>query len=96
MSSPLKPRAKKLTLSSQHVEKFHLNSAVKRQSQMHRVLWDLERTMNPMIAAQVYNNEHSLLGKLLDEILLQNISHFTDYGSLVTLYCLRRVSRKFR
>ncbi|OTA94456.1 hypothetical protein M434DRAFT_265638 [Hypoxylon sp. CO27-5] len=57
-------------------------------------LHDLQRTMDPLIAAQIYNNRHSRLCQLPEELLLQILHCLSD--DVVSLYCLRRVSRVFR
>ncbi|KAK1764297.1 hypothetical protein QBC33DRAFT_580506 [Phialemonium atrogriseum] len=64
------------------------------QSRMLLTLRDLQRTMNPLIAAQVFNNNHSPIGRLPKELLLY-IRHCIGDG-ILTLYCLWRVSRTFR
>lgn len=48
--------------------------------------------MDPLIAAQIHNIENSRLGGLPEEILLHILGHVDE----VSLYCLRRISRKFR
>lgn len=57
-------------------------------------LRDLQRTMDPLIAAQVYNNNCNPLGRLPEELLLHILHCLGD--DILTLYCLRRVSRRFR
>lgn len=64
------------------------------QPQMVLTLHDLQRTMDPLIAAQVYNNSHSLLTRLPEELLLCILHYIGD--DMLTLFCLRRVSRVFR
>ncbi|KAI0135990.1 hypothetical protein F4776DRAFT_623863 [Hypoxylon sp. NC0597] len=64
------------------------------KSQMLLTLRDLQRTMDPLIAAQVYNNHHNPLCRLPEELLL-HILHCLN-GDVVSLHCLRRVSRIFR
>ncbi|MBE3046667.1 F-box-like domain-containing protein [Candidatus Bathyarchaeota archaeon] len=55
---------------------------------------ELERTIDPLIAARAYNYRNSPLGILPDELLLHILDRIGD--DVVTLYCLRRVSRTFR
>lgn len=57
-------------------------------------LSDLQRIMDPLIAAQVYNNNYGPLCRLPDELLLRILHGLGD--DILTLYCLRRVSRSFR
>lgn len=57
---------------------------------------DTERTLDPLIAARLQNDKHTPIFQLPEEVLLQIISHCCVDDSIVTLYCLRRVSRKFR
>lgn len=64
------------------------------QSRMLVTLHELQRTMDPLIAAQVYNNNHSPLGRLPEELLLCILRCIGD--DVLTLYCLRRISRIFR
>ncbi|KAL2132339.1 hypothetical protein VTI74DRAFT_3943 [Chaetomium olivicolor] len=55
---------------------------------------DLECTMDPQIAGQVYNRRYSCLYRLLDELLLSILHCLGD--DLVSLLCLRHVSQRFR
>ncbi|KAM0259443.1 hypothetical protein ACHAQJ_003337 [Trichoderma viride] len=64
------------------------------QRRMLLTLSDLQCTMDPLMAAQVYNNNYSLLCRLPDELLLHILRCLGD--DILTLYCLRRVSRSFR
>ena len=57
-------------------------------------LWDLERTLDPFVAAQVYNNEYNPLTRLPEEVLLRILHYASE--DVVALFCLRRVSRTFR
>ncbi|KAK3944757.1 hypothetical protein QBC46DRAFT_437390 [Diplogelasinospora grovesii] len=77
-------------------EKLKQDAAREREQQLRMLLTlrDLERTMDPLIAAQVYNKKHSPIGQLPEELLLQILHHLGD--DTLTLYCLRRVSRTFR
>lgn len=52
------------------------------------------RTMDPLVAAEFYNIHFSPFGRLPDELMLLVLEHIGD--DVVTLYCLRRVSRRFR
>ncbi|OIW24376.1 hypothetical protein CONLIGDRAFT_95931 [Coniochaeta ligniaria NRRL 30616] len=61
---------------------------------MQLTLHDLQRTMDPWIAAQVSNANHSPMCRLPEELLLNILDCIGD--DLLTLYCLRHVSRKFR
>ncbi|KAI0175504.1 hypothetical protein GGR52DRAFT_315187 [Hypoxylon sp. FL1284] len=70
------------------------NEQVNMQRQRDQVLLSLQRTLDPLIAAQVYNSNHSRLVRLPEELLLTIISHLRD--DLVSTYCLRNVSRTFR
>ncbi|KAI1096028.1 hypothetical protein F5B19DRAFT_488648 [Rostrohypoxylon terebratum] len=67
-----------------------------KQPSMAVTLRSLEQTMDPIIAAQVWNNKYSLLTRLPDEILLEILSYFEVYHDPVSLYCLRRTCRTFR
>ncbi|KAK4038516.1 hypothetical protein C8A01DRAFT_17413 [Parachaetomium inaequale] len=55
---------------------------------------DLKRTMDPLVAAQVYNRQHNPLCRLPDELLLLILPCIGD--DHVALYCTRRVSRVLR
>lgn len=57
-------------------------------------LRELRRTMDPLMAAQTYNNRFCPLSRLPEEIL-QCILDFIDHD-VVTLWCLRIVSTVFR
>jgi hypothetical protein len=57
------------------------------------ILRDLQRTIDPLIAAQVYNNNYSPLIWLPNELLLYILHCLGD--DIVTLLCLQRVSRIF-
>lgn len=50
-------------------------------------LYGLQRYMDPLIAAQVYNNRSCPLNRLPEELLL-NILNFLD-DDAITLHCLR-------
>ncbi|KAI2468891.1 hypothetical protein F4781DRAFT_396231 [Annulohypoxylon bovei var. microspora] len=65
------------------------------RSSMAVTLSNLEQTMDPWMAAQEYNNRYSLLARLPEEILLNILDSFDD-NDVVSLCCLRRVSRTFR
>lgn len=56
-------------------------------------LRELQGTMDPLIAAQVYNNQSCPLTGLPEELLLSVINFLAD--DPVTLHCLRPVSRRF-
>jgi hypothetical protein len=60
---------------------------------MLEVLESLQQTMDPLVAVQVYNRRYSALCQLPDELLLHILDYVVD--DPVTLYCLRRVSRRF-
>lgn len=70
------------------------DEADQQQNRVPAALDHLQRTMDPLIAAQVYNNHHSPLHWLPDETLLLTFRYLKN--DPVTLYCLRRVSRRFR
>lgn len=57
---------------------------------------DSERTIDPLIAVRLHNKKHSRILQLPEEVLLQIVSHCCSDDSIVTLYCLRRVSQTFR
>ncbi|USP82777.1 hypothetical protein yc1106_10051 [Curvularia clavata] len=58
-------------------------------------LSELQRTMDPVMAARVYNDQFCpLLSRLPDELLLCICDSLS--GDFVTLFCLRLVSRKLR
>jgi hypothetical protein len=57
-------------------------------------LSDLQRTMDPLIAAQVWNAYHSPIGRLPEELLLE-ILHWLG-EDIVALHCLRWASRTLR
>lgn len=61
---------------------------------MGTVLRSLEHTMDPLIAAQVYNNRHCALTSLPQEILLHIIHNIEE--DVPTLHSLQRTSRTFR
>ncbi|KAI3392623.1 hypothetical protein diail_5441 [Diaporthe ilicicola] len=60
---------------------------------LHLTLCELQRTMDPLVAAQSYNNRFCPLTRLPEELLL----HILDFlrGDEVTLCCLRITSRTF-
>jgi hypothetical protein len=60
---------------------------------MLEVLESLQQTMDLLVAAQVYNQRYSALCQLPDELLLHILDHVVH--DPVTLYCLRRASRRF-
>lgn len=62
---------------------------------MQRTLKDMQRTMDPMIAARVYNDNHSLLTSLPRPIL-QNIIEACIDIYVVSVHCLLRVCRRLR
>ncbi|KAK4132659.1 hypothetical protein BT67DRAFT_75097 [Trichocladium antarcticum] len=66
----------------------------RQREQRFAMLHHLQRTMDPLIAAQVYNNQHSTLYRLPDELLLLVLRSLGR--DPVALCCLRRVSRRFR
>lgn len=57
-------------------------------------LRDLEQTMDPLIAARVYNAKNTIVGRLPEELLLRIVDLIGE--DAVALYCLRRASRTFR
>jgi hypothetical protein len=61
--------------------------------EMLSVLEDLEETMDPLVAARVYNTRYSPIYRLSNELLLDILEYIGK--DLVTTYCLRRVSRRF-
>ncbi|KAI1209881.1 uncharacterized protein F4807DRAFT_424740 [Annulohypoxylon truncatum] len=71
------------------------NNKQEEQTKMAVVLKNLEQTMDPLIAAQVWNNKHSPLARLPEEILLR-IFGSLDSHDVVSLCCLRRTCRTFR
>ncbi|KAL7626244.1 hypothetical protein AAE478_003014 [Parahypoxylon ruwenzoriense] len=64
------------------------------REKQYQMLLNLQRTMDPWIAAQVYNNNYSPLGRLPEELLLL-ILYYLD-NEILSIYCLGRVSRTFR
>jgi hypothetical protein len=60
--------------------------------EMLSVLEDLEETMDPLVAARVYNTRYSPIYRLPKELLLDILDYIGK--DLVTTYCLRRVSRR--
>lgn len=56
-------------------------------------LSELQRSMDPLIAAQFYNNHFCPLSRLPEELLLHVLDFLTD--DPVTLHCLQAVSRVF-
>jgi hypothetical protein len=56
-------------------------------------LHQLQRTMDPLIAAQVYNNRFCPLGRLPEELLLRILDFLAD--DAVMIHCLRIVSTVF-
>jgi hypothetical protein len=62
------------------------------QFQMLLTLHELQRTMDPLVAAQVYNNRFCPLARLPEELLLLILKSIDDGP---TLHCLRTVSRTF-
>lgn len=65
-----------------------------RQARMLHTLDQLQRAMDPLIAAQVYNNSISPLGRLPEELLLRILGFLVD--DLLALYCIQRVSATSR
>jgi hypothetical protein len=63
------------------------------QAQMLLTLHELQRTMDLLVAAQVYNNRFSPLARLPEELLLLILESLSD--DTPTLSCLRIVSRTF-
>ncbi|PVI05300.1 hypothetical protein DM02DRAFT_668502 [Periconia macrospinosa] len=58
------------------------------------ILYGLQQTMDPVIAAQVYNDRHcALLSRLPEELLLSIVEFLRDDDAAI--HCLRIVSRKF-
>lgn len=57
-------------------------------------LRNLQRSMDPLLAAQVYNSRQSSLGRLPEKLLLIVLHYLED--DLLALYCLQRVSGTFR
>ncbi|KAI1799770.1 hypothetical protein F4811DRAFT_567764 [Daldinia bambusicola] len=67
------------------------------QSPMLRTLSILEQTMDPLLAAQVYNAKYNRLCSLPDELLLAILHYIDDDGKdRPTMYCLGHVSQKLR
>jgi hypothetical protein len=60
------------------------------------MLHELQRTMDPLIAARLYNATHSLLARLPEELLLEILHCLGRSNEVVALYCLRRVSARLR
>ena len=58
-----------------------------------QTLHNLKRNMDPLIAAQVYNNHFCPFGRLPEELFLR-VFHFLE-DDAVTLHCLRITSRVF-
>ena len=56
-------------------------------------LCELHRTMDPLIAAQIYNNQFCPFSRLPEELLLHVLDFLAD--DPVTLHCLKLVSRTF-
>ncbi|KAK0724241.1 hypothetical protein B0H67DRAFT_640814 [Lasiosphaeris hirsuta] len=65
------------------------------ESQRLLTLQELERTMDPLIAARVYNQRYSYLDRLPDELLVQILVDCHKSDS-VALCCLAQVSRRLR
>jgi hypothetical protein len=70
-----------------------LEKQEQQQAQMLLALHELQRTMDPLVAAQVYNNRFSPLARLPEELLLLILESLSDDAP--TLHCLRIVSRTF-
>ncbi len=66
----------------------------KEQPRMILILRDLQRTMDPLVAAQFYNDTESPLCRLPEELLLNILRCLGN--DLLTMLCLRRVSRTIR
>jgi hypothetical protein len=67
---------------------------LKREDQQAQALYELQRTMDPLIAAQVYNNRFCpLISRLPEELLMCILDFLCD--DVVALHCLRIVSRTF-
>ncbi|KAI4863198.1 hypothetical protein F4820DRAFT_459700 [Hypoxylon rubiginosum] len=75
-------------------EQGNLEGQVERQEKQNQILLNLQRTMDPWIATRVYNNKYNPLGQLPEELLLLIIYYLSD--DIVSMYCLRHVSRTFR
>ncbi len=73
-----------------------LPSVLVDEQQEHRLadLRGLQRTLDPLLAAQVYNRSYSALCQLPAELRLLIVRQLD--GDAVTLFCLGRVSRAFR
>lgn len=67
-----------------------------KQPSMAVTLRNLEQTMDPIVAAQVWNSKYSPLTRLPEEILLEILGHLEVDDDPVSLYCLRRTCRTFR
>jgi len=65
------------------------------ETQMALTLLEPNRIMDPLIAAQVYNRRHGAIGRLPEEILIQ-IVKYCQINDVLSLFCLWRVSRRFR
>ncbi|KAK3935192.1 hypothetical protein QBC46DRAFT_346864 [Diplogelasinospora grovesii] len=57
-------------------------------------LHELQSTMDPLMAAQAYNNRFCPFGRLPEELCLHILDFLSD--DAVTLHCLRMVSKTFR
>lgn len=93
----VEPQPRRPSLSSHEREKYQPESRAElaRHRRMRLTLLDLQRTIDPLIAAHAYNNRHSPLAGLPDEILLPIVA-FCLRNDPIDVYCVRRVSTRFR
>lgn len=90
-------QAREDSISCQNQEHEQLKSPtdLERNRQMQLTLHDLQRTMDPMIAASVYNNHYSPLTSLPEPILERLLTACIGTDA-VSAHCLGRVCRKLR
>lgn len=95
--SLLEPQIHEDTISSDGGEDGEDKRAaeLERHRQMQLTLQGLQRTMDPMIAARVYNDNHSPLARLPQPIL-QNIIEACIDIDVVSVHCLLRVCQRLR
>ncbi|KAI2629579.1 hypothetical protein GGR54DRAFT_635761 [Hypoxylon sp. NC1633] len=75
--------------------KTQVDEQTQEQSPMFRTLCMLQRTMDPLLAAQVYNVNYSPLCRLPDELLLL-ILGYLEVNDPVARYCISHVSKRLR
>jgi hypothetical protein len=81
------------TREKQEQEKQEQERQEQQQAQMLLTLHELQRTMDPLVAAQVYNKSFSRLARLPEELLLIILESLSNDAP--TLHSLRIVSRTF-